>query len=312
MTRCLVHPGFAKAGSTFLQEWFERNPQLRFTPHALAGFSSVFQIADLVHERPNQQYRYFVTSNELLGSGGRIPYGCALFSFRMLRDANLRQGQKDICRMLHDIFPDAKVLIVTRGFQGIIRSLYSQYIKLAGKVDFFRFLEEYEPILVQWLDIDYNLQLYRNAFGGDNVLVLPYELLRADPVLFLRTLETELGLEHTDNVPGAKNESLGPDRLYWYALLSRHVVSPIADLFGPWTAGRIYSFYGFKVVQPNKLGLFIRLMNRIHPRSADLTYPDRYLDKFRGMAGSLAGEGLYEPFLAEYLVESAHARRRIG
>lgn len=310
MAKSLLHTGFAKAGSTFLQEWFERNPQLHYTRHAFAGFSNVFSMADLVHAHPNPQYRYFVTSNELLGSGGRIPYGCALFCFRMLRGANLREGQKNICSLLHDIFPDSRVLIVTRGFSGIIRSLYSQYIKLGGEFDFHGFLDAYKPILVQWLDVDYNLRLYRDAFGDESVIVLPYELLKHDPRTFVRTLETALELEPTDEIPGMKNPSLAPNQLYWYSLLSRYIVTPLADMFSPATAGRIYSFYSFKVVQPNRLGRVIQLMNRIGPRSTDLSYPDGYLDTFRGMAESLTDNELYEPFLDEYLIGSVSVRKR--
>lgn len=304
MTSALLHVGFAKAGSTFLQEWFQRHPELCFTPHALGGFRDVFQLADFAHEQPGRHFRYFVTSNEMLGAGGRVPYGCPLYSFRMLRDADMRRGQRDICRTLHAMLPDASVIIVTRGFSSIIRSLYSQYVKLGGRRDFLEFLDEYNSILVQWLDVDYHLALYRETFGTDHTLVLPYEMLKADQATFLALIEQHLGLEHFDDIPGAENPSLGRDRLYWYARLSRWWVTPLAELFGPGPAGRIYYLYGFKVVQPDRLGPVISLINRLLPRTADLSYPDGYLDRFRGSATSLANSRWHQPFLSEYLVDT--------
>jgi hypothetical protein len=310
MTKSLLHVGFAKAGSTFLQEWFSLHPQLRFTPHKLAGLSDVHQIADFVHSHSDRSYRYLVTSNELLGSGGRIPYGCPLYSFRMLVDTDLRKGQRDICRVLHDLFPESRVVIVTRGYAGIIRSLYSQYVKLGGKFCFRDYLEAYTPILKQWLDVDYNLRLYRDVFGDDNVIVVPYELLKADVATFVGTLEERLGLDHMDAVPGVRNPSMGPEKLYWYALLSRYIVTPFADLFHRRTGGKIYSFYGFKVVQKNRLGPVIHVMNKFLRRSADLSFPADFMNGFRGMADSLGDNKLYAPFLAEYLIDPASVPKR--
>lgn len=307
MTRHLLHPGWAKAGSTFLQEWFVRHPQLRFVPHQFAGFRDVFQMADVAQENGGDHYRYYVTSSELLGSGGNVPYGFALYSFRMFTDKDLRTGQRRVCSMLRDIFPDSKVLIVTRGFGGIIRSLYSQYVKLGGELQFPNYLEAYGSILDQWLDVDYNLGLYREAFGAENLLVLPFELLKTDTPSFVSHVEDFLGIDHFDVVPGVSNPSLEPDRLYWYALLSRYVVSPLAEIFEPARAKSLYSFYSFKVVRPDRLSLAVRMLNSVFPRSTSMDFPKGYLERFRGVASSLALSEPHHPFLDHYLVESAPA-----
>jgi hypothetical protein len=288
MTRHLLHPGWAKAGSTFLQEWFSRHPQLRYMPHSFAGFRNVFQMADVAQESREIRYRYYVTSNELLGSGGNVPHGFALHSFRMLRNRDLRAGQRRVCTMLREIFPDSKVLIVTRGFSGIIRSLYSQYVKLGGEQDFPGYLEAHTPILDQWLDVDYNLGLYRTAFGRQNVLVLPFELMQSDTRAFISILEEFLDVEHFDVVPGVRNPSLGP----------------VADLFEPVRAGRLYRLYAFEIVQPDRLGFIVRLLNALSPRSVNMEFPDGYLERFRGIASSLRESEHHRPFLDRYLEAS--------
>jgi hypothetical protein len=304
MTRHLLHTGWAKAGSTFLQEWFARHPQLRYVPHSFAGFRNVFQLADVAQETPAPGYRYYVTSSELLGSGGNVPYGNALYSFRMSADRDLRAGQRRVCSMLREIFPDSKVLIVTRGFSGIIRSLYSQYVALGGELEFLEYLEAYTAILEQWLDVDYNLGLYREAFGHENVLVLPFELLKNDTPAFISTVEDFLDVDHFDVVPGVRNPALGADRLYWYSRLSRYLVSPVAELFGPARARRLYSLYSFKIVRPDRLGFAVRLLNAVSSRSTNMDFPDGYLERFRGVANTLSESELHRPFLDQYLVES--------
>ncbi len=309
MTRHLLHPGWAKAGSTFLQEWFSRHPHLRYVPHGFAGFKDVFQMADVAQENPQTRYRYYVTSSELLGSGGNVPYGFALFSFRTFANRDTRTGQRRVCSMLREIFPNSKVLIVTRGFSGIIRSLYSQYVKLGGKREFSGYLETYTSTLEQWLDVDYNLGLYREAFGEENVLVLPFELMKSNTPAFISRLEEFLDIEHFDVVPGVRNPSLGPDRLYFYSWLSRHFVSPVAELFRPARARRLYSLYAFKIVGPDRLGFLIKLLNRASSRTATMDFPDGYLERFRGVANSLRESEPHRPFLDEYLVERAPSRR---
>jgi|GEM_PF-5080405 len=40
----LIHIGFPKSGSTFLQEWFRQHPQLFYAPGGLGGFYNVYEI----------------------------------------------------------------------------------------------------------------------------------------------------------------------------------------------------------------------------------------------------------------------------
>jgi hypothetical protein len=306
--RHLIHPGFAKAGSTFLQEWFSRHPQLRFVPHHLGGFRDVFDLAEAAREPARGQWRYYVTSNELLGSGGTVPYGCPLFSFRMLADADLRAGQRSVCAMLHEAFPEARVLIVTRGFAGIIRSLYSQYVKLGGAERFEDFLDRYASMLEQWLDVDHVVETYRAAFG-EQVLVLPYERLREDPAGFCGSIEEFLELEPApDAIPGARNASLGPAELYWYSRLSRGIVGPVLDRLPPERAARLYLGYAFKVLSSPRLADGARWLTENLGGETSLELPDGYLDRFRGRANCLADSPVHQPYLAEYLVEEGAGR----
>ena len=65
MARHLIHVGYPKTGSTFLQAWFERHPELRYSPGGLGGFHSVYEIARL---SSRGAYKYYVTSCEELST----------------------------------------------------------------------------------------------------------------------------------------------------------------------------------------------------------------------------------------------------
>jgi hypothetical protein len=56
----LIHIGYPKAGSTFLQAWFEQHPELCYAPGGLGGFYNIYEIC-----RPSgRACKYFVTSFE--------------------------------------------------------------------------------------------------------------------------------------------------------------------------------------------------------------------------------------------------------
>jgi len=305
--RHLIHPGFAKAGSTFLQEWFSRHPQLRFSPHHLGGFRDVFDLADAARSQDPEHWRWYVTSNELLGSGASVPHGCPLFSFRMFADADLRTGQGRMCAMLHDEYPQARVLLVTRGFRGIVRSLYSQYVKLGGARSFPDFLERYAGMLEQWLDVDHVVGLWREAFA-ERLLLLPYEALLADPDAFVRTIESFLELDHhQDAIPGIRNASLDPAQLHWYPRLSRSIVAPVLDRLPPERAAGPYLGYAFKVLSSPHLARATHSLARVLGGHEDRELPPGYLDRFRGHARCLLQSPAHRPWLSEYLVDEGAA-----
>jgi hypothetical protein len=277
---------------------------MRFVPLHLGGFRDVFDLAAAARQASPARWRYYVTSNELLAAGGRADDGCPLFTFRMNVNADLRPRQRSVCALLHEQRPDARVLIVTRGFAGIIRSLYSQYVKFGGSRDFEAFLDRYGSALKQWLDVDYTVGLYRDAFG-DQLLVLPYEWLRDDTRGFIAAIEEFLEIEPVEEpVPGGvRNPSLGPSELYWYPRVSRWIVSPVLERLPPERSAPLYSAYAFKILASEQLASGARWISRRLGRTEPLEFPPGYLERFRGRAGCLASSRPHRPYLDEYLVD---------
>jgi hypothetical protein len=151
-------------------------------------------------------------------------------------------------------------------------------------------------------DYDYLIGLYREAFGHDEVVVLPYELLRDDRAKFLAVLQERLGLEPREIPVGRVNPSLTPEELHWYPAISRRV-SSVASLFGERGFRWIYSRYVAHVTFRNRLAPLIRVLARISPsrRVTDEDFPAQAWLASYGRAESLRHDPLYAPYARDYL-----------
>src|SRR5688500_13238402 len=116
----LIHIGYPKAGSTFLQNWFRANPQIGYASGGLGGFRSVGHIVKDGATGP-RRVRYRATSEEGLSMPRPHP--------EQPPSLPLGIAQAEVCAMLADLFPDAKILIVTRGFRSMIWSLYAEFVR---------------------------------------------------------------------------------------------------------------------------------------------------------------------------------------
>lgn len=298
--RHLIHVGYAKAGSTFLQQWFETHPQLLYSPGGIAGFYDVYALARS-GALPDGDERYRVTSYEGL-SAPRADAGDHMVDYRPdQQDPAIRQTR--VCELLRALFPNAVVLIVTRGFRSMILSSYSQYVRSGGDMDLptlvATVLEHRDPRLnalltVEHWNYDRLVGQYRAAFGADGVVVMPYELLRDDPVAFTRALEGRLGLDPGPVERERVNVSLSGEELAWYPRLAR-----IARKVPSGRAYRLYVGAAFT----NRLRLPIRVLQRLRPAAPvnASVIPDEVLEPFRGLADSLRDDPLYAPYAADYL-----------
>jgi hypothetical protein len=293
MTGHLIHIGYPKTGSKFLQHWFAAHPQLAFAEGGIAGFRDVYALArDSV--APHVDLLYRVTSCEGLTAphasvGEVVEYGRE-------REVDMATSQAAACTALAELFPNALVLIVTRGFRAMILSSYSQYARSGGDADLVDLIAGKNNLsaLDPW-NYDALLELYTHAFGEGNVIVMPYELLRDDADAFTRTLETRLGLSHFDIAPERVNASLSAVELYWYPRLTRAARRlPIGSrLRGVYQRGAFVNRFRKPIA-------ILQRLRRGQPVTADLI-PDAVVNAYRGKAERLRGNPLYAPYAADYL-----------
>jgi hypothetical protein len=314
----LIHIGYPKAGSTFLQEWFRQNPQLFYSPGGLGGFNNVYGISQKASQKAGEEFKYFVTSDESLStpksSSGTLPVDDGKRNFALPEPANA--AQQKVCGILKCLYPIGKILFVTRGFKGIIMSGFSQYIRAGGVLGFQAFTNA-NRLAIQGAtnetrygeEVDYTFiaGIYEEAFGKENVIILPFELLRDDQNKFLTIIEERLGLAKFTTQIGKINESLSPEELYWYPRISS-VVSKIAKRFGKKIYTKVYRWYVGKTIK-NKFRAVIKILNRLKPnrRVTDADFPLELLDYFgennaERFAAKFRNDPIYAPYRKEYLL----------
>jgi hypothetical protein len=303
MTGHLLHVGYPKTGSTFLQRWFAGHPQLAFADGGIAGYRDVHGIVrESVSTGPGVLYR--VTSAEGLSApqpyAGQDPVDYPGGARKSMPDA-----QSDACATLAALFPNAHVLIVTRGFRSMILSSYSQYVRAGGDVPLsdlitatlrgdaaFAHVLDRDPF-----DYDHLITTYARAFGADQVIVMPYELLRDDADAFTRALETRLNLPHFAAAPDRINTSLSPVEMHWYPHLTRAARR--------WPIGaRVRNWY-FRAAFRNRFRAPIAILQRLRPAPpvAAATIPEELVNTYRGKAEQLRGNPLYAAYATDYLHE---------
>jgi hypothetical protein len=294
----LIHVGFAKAGSTALGAWFDAHPQMAYAPNGLGGFYHAFDLAAFAAGESDPPL-WHVTSGESLTFPRVTDRQSPRAADAPVRAVTLTESRERVCRMLRALYGGATILIVTRGFRSAMLSGYSQYVKAGGR----RAVTELRPdvaAVAEALDYDAVLALYEAAFGREQVIALPYELLRDDPQAFLRALESRLGLESGTPLP-VRNPALSPGALVWQrrltlavAVLARALPEPVGE--------RLFGAYQRLSVE-DRLRRPLELVERVVPGSRDGVpgVAPEILAALRGRAASLAGRPFYDRFASEYL-----------
>lgn len=300
MTASLLHIGYTKAGSSYLQSWFAAHPELLYAHQALHGFRRTPEISTFAHEAPSAP-AYFVTSDEDLAfwKGPLEPLGLEMRAY------DVRAHQRRVCSLLRDLFPQATVLIVTRGFASVIGSAYGQYVRAGGRLDLSELRATTGDLMVEFWSYDRLIELYREAFGAANVIVLPYELLRRDSDAFLRRVAKRLGVSHQPHPPERVNPALDARVIGRVRRISRLLLAALRPLPLA-TQRRIYAVYT-RALAGDRFVRWLGAERGAGVGSAAFSTPKEFLARFRGLASRLCGEPIYADFRAEYL-EAPDAR----
>ena len=290
----LIHIGYPKAGTTYLQHWFASHPQLGFRWESIAGFRNVYDIA---REGASLgcTIRYRVTSSETFST----PHATAGTSLPAAGHA-LPKAQAEVCATLRALFPNAWILLVTRGFRSALLSGYSQYVRDGGQRGFCAPpVGPPHPDHGHARNYDHLIDLYSAAFG-DRLIVMPFELLRDDEAAFLRELERRLGLDRFDYRRAPMNASLSTAELLWYPRLARAVNRlPIGA-----TIRRPLLRLQARAAMGNWLRLPISWLDAVSPAgplAPDIAI-DHVVEDHRGRAERLRHHPLYAPYHKDYLL----------
>jgi hypothetical protein len=105
---------------------------------------------------------------------------------------------------LRRVLPGARILVLVRRQQDMLRSIHAQYVNEGGTRPLLDFVDGHElegsRFSLRHLEYDQLVEHYVNLFGRDRIWIVPYEYLRAQPEGFLDELCAVLGTSLTATV----------------------------------------------------------------------------------------------------------------
>lgn len=231
----IIHIGFPRTATSYLQQ------------HIFPGIEEVHYVDRFDVSMLGAGYDYFFNVdaakkqlNDLLCDKKNIISNEALVGSIWLKFVN----SKMYADRLHAVKSDAKIIITVRNQVDFLPSLYVQYIKEGGVKNFQRFsnircgncgiskkIDDYTVNLDMFLYsklIDY----YVSLFGRENVLVLPFELLVEDSMLFFDKLFNFIGIDFVGRkIVSDKriNMSYGVNQVVLHRFLNRFVATKFKE-----------------------------------------------------------------------------------
>lgn len=206
----LVHIGYHKTASTWLQQnlFSADNEIFESLSRGMAGKSSLAKkfIYDdenyLLSPFDNNESEIVNELESIIKSKKGFPKKIPVLSDERLSGNPHSSGfdAKKIALMIKRIFPRARILIVIREQKSLIFSTYFQYLSVGGTNSLEKYLTtkydgkrpHFSPNHINYLPL---IEEYYELFGNENVLVLPYEMFRDKPSLFMSKLGSLLKVE---------------------------------------------------------------------------------------------------------------------
>ena len=284
--RLLIHIGYHKTGTTWLQRQIFKKPAYGFdSPWTRERVTADFIKSDGLSPLPDQAISYYRLAAHQSQSRGFVP----VISHERLSGYPSSGGYdaKIIADNLYNAFPDAKIFIVIRNQYSMLRSWYMQYILDGGVLSLYNFLHPPQPQLeriphfrASFYEYDRLIKYYNSRFSSNNVLVLPFEMLVNNSETFVSRLFlfnelTPPLIHHIKIINPSKSQSeilitrianrmffynqLNPNPLISFPALINHlnILHWLARLLSPDALNR----YLDRIIN-NEIGIFINSLYR--------------------------------------------------
>jgi hypothetical protein len=140
-----------------------------------------------------------------------------------------------LCNRFKQVFPDAHILIIIREQRSMILSSYIEHLKNGGASTMQNNIGGYwnsnsSGLTHHFFKYDRLVRLYQSAFGAENVLTLPMEMIRKTPQEYVNRICHLGNIETPDNMPFQIKSNARTTYLPY--LLLRRVVSFIRSSEG--------------------------------------------------------------------------------
>lgn len=244
--RILIHAGYHKTGTTFLQQNLFKDDEAGYCSPAdrIELRDMIIRTNPFLFEPEEVKHKFMpeisialkkdlipvLSHEQFTGQPAGAGYG--------FRRRQREISRKEIANRLYSCFPDAKILIVIREQKEMIKSIYKYFVtgwqgKLSASIE--QFLDQtmlddgYNPLFnIDYLLYHHMIEHYQTLFGKDSVLILPYEWLRDDPDGFVNHINKFTGNRLSDSVENKKvNESYSASLCALKRYVNRILASPV-------------------------------------------------------------------------------------
>jgi hypothetical protein len=204
----LIHIGYVKTGSTWLQKFITDNADAGFCEILSRHVSTHKLIKPYILDYDDLPVRREAeTRLKRCRQRGLVP----VVTHERLSGNPISGGYDGpiIADRLAKLFPEGRVLIVIREQRSMMISVYNEYINGGGACTIQRYLDPPDGAklpLFNYRFLEYHrlIQYYRMKFGGDKVLVLPFELFSTEPLTFCIKIAEFAGVPPINQVNSRK------------------------------------------------------------------------------------------------------------
>lgn len=213
----LIHPGFHKTGTTYLQEVvFASGPGFVQPWTRQLVYDHIIDPHELAFDVEAARAAFDAARKGAVGDALAVlsEEGLCGNPFNGAREAAIH------ARKLRALFDNAYILLTVRSQPGMLRAVYIQYLKAYGRRSPESFYQP--PLYPEFSAFDPDIfqyhrlaECYAALFGKDRVLVLPQELLQHDEDAFLVEIGRFIGRDIRREAPllqsgGGRNISPSP------------------------------------------------------------------------------------------------------
>ncbi|MBX2845873.1 MAG: sulfotransferase [Saprospiraceae bacterium] len=272
MDQRLVHIGYHKTATSWMQDQLFVSSSKHFVSlsknekgnSTLANYFVYDEEGYLLSSFKTNEQKIIEKYSEIVQNIGKHAGKIEVMSHERLSGNPHSSGfdSSIIAQRIQQVFPHSKILIVIREQVSWILSNYFQYLSIGGTHSLKKYLTlkydgkrpGFSPSHIEYHML---IQEYFNRFGKNNVLVLPYELLKTDREKFITQLGAFLDvdldqedLDFTKKINSKTNHFLNYKLRFLNPLLVSSSVNNNSSLYR--TASK-------KVIQ-NLIGLFSRFI----------------------------------------------------
>lgn len=203
----LIHIGYHKTGTSFLQKLIFNNSECGFySPWSPEDYIEELIITNPFSFEGSKARAFFEPGISHAWQHGLIP----VITHEMLSGNPWKGGYNNqvTADRLSAVFPEGRVLIVIREQSSMILSIYKHRVRNNLTASIQKYLESpkprsgFEPLFrLEYLEYHWLILYYQKLFGKENVLVLPYEMLKNQRDKFLENIANFTGTNTPTSLP---------------------------------------------------------------------------------------------------------------